>query len=467
MKRTRQRPAQQQVETGRPNLFINRNFTLLWSGQTISVIGDYLFDTTLILWIASQIALHQSWAPLAVSGVLVAVAIPTLLVPPIAGVFVDRWDKRWTMIRMDVVRAILILSLLLISSIAPLPAIGKIGAIYTIVFLTSCCAQFFNPSQLALIGDLVEEPLRPRASGLSQVSASFAVIIGPPLATLLFFAVGVRWALIADALSFAVSLGTLLAIRNARAGATEAAKQSGRFFSEMLEGLRFFFGNRVLVTLLISTIIAMAGAGAINTLDYFFVTRNLHASPTVYGYVGAAFGAGILLGAVLSSGLVGKIGVARSLGLALTGLGLMLIAYSRTTSLAPALALLFVGGALQAMLNVAIGPLVLQVTRRDLVGRVVSIIQPAATLTSLLSISLAGYLASTILVHFHATLGPISFGPIDTIFTVAGLLAGFGGLYALFNLRDTMPATVSLDSTPSSEESAQAATATVGNAPSG
>lgn len=178
----------------KPSLLINRNFALLWSGQTVSVIGDLLFDTTLILWIASQIALHQSWAPLAVSGVLVAVSVPTLLVPPIAGVLVDRWDKRRTMIRMDAIRGALILSLLLITGIIPLPfelsTTRQLGAIYTIVFLASCCAQFFSPSLTALIGDLVEEPLRPRASGLSQVTSSFAVIIGPPLATLLFLQSG-------------------------------------------------------------------------------------------------------------------------------------------------------------------------------------------------------------------------------------------------------------------------------------
>lgn len=241
--------------------------------------------------------------------------------------------------------------------------------------------------------------------------------------------------MVADALSFAVSFFTLLAIHAPKAATSVVPGERAHFFREMGAGLRFFFGNRILVTMLIAIVIAMAGAGAINALDYFFVTQNLHASPSVYGYVGAVFGTGILIGAILSSALVEKIGVARSVGLALTGLGLMLIAYSRMTTLAPALALLFIGGALQAMLNVAIGPLLLHVTRRELIGRVVSIFQPAVTLSSLLSVALAGYLASTVLADFHATLLSISLGPIDTIFTFAGLLALIGGIYALVNLR--------------------------------
>src|SRR5690348_18470932 len=72
-------------------LLINRDFALLWLGQAVSYLGDFVFDTTLVVWIATQLAVGQPWAPLAVSGVLVAATLPIFLVGPIAGVFVDRW----------------------------------------------------------------------------------------------------------------------------------------------------------------------------------------------------------------------------------------------------------------------------------------------------------------------------------------------------------------------------------------
>src|SRR5215468_3624319 len=90
---------------------INRNFGLLWLGQTISVIGDFVFDTTLVVWIATSLAKDQPWAPLAVSGVLLAASLPVLLVGPVAGVFVDRWNKRRTMLVMDAIRVVLVLAL--------------------------------------------------------------------------------------------------------------------------------------------------------------------------------------------------------------------------------------------------------------------------------------------------------------------------------------------------------------------
>src|SRR6185437_9991527 len=85
-------------------LFINRNFTLLASGQAISNMGDFLYSTTLLVWV---FVLTHSAA--AVSGVWIAQYAPIFLLGPIAGVFVDRWNRRRTMIAADVARAIVAL----------------------------------------------------------------------------------------------------------------------------------------------------------------------------------------------------------------------------------------------------------------------------------------------------------------------------------------------------------------------
>src|SRR5579884_4333090 len=86
--------------------FINRNFALLWWGQAISSVGDYAWDTALVLWIASVLARNQASAPLQVSGVILAAALPQIVVGPIAGVFVDRWDKRRTMVVATALQAV-------------------------------------------------------------------------------------------------------------------------------------------------------------------------------------------------------------------------------------------------------------------------------------------------------------------------------------------------------------------------
>src|SRR6185437_6299146 len=87
---------------------INRDYARLWYGQAVSVVGDAVFDTTLVLWISTKLAKGQSWAPAAVSGIMIAMFGAVMVVGPLAGVFVDRWHRRRTMLRSEVIRALLV-----------------------------------------------------------------------------------------------------------------------------------------------------------------------------------------------------------------------------------------------------------------------------------------------------------------------------------------------------------------------
>ncbi|HEY7346755.1 MAG TPA: MFS transporter [Ktedonobacterales bacterium] len=420
--------------TKKPGFFINRNFALLWGGQSISNVGDFVFDTTLVLWIATIIASGQSWGPLAVSGVLLTTALPIFLIGPIAGVFVDRWDKRRTMLTMDAARAILI-GLLLLVAIGKPPAFWQLSAIYAIVFLASACAQFFNPARFTLLGDIVEEPYRARASGLGQTTQSLATVIGPPIAAPLLFAVGVQWALIVNALSFAASFLTILAMRVPQASSSAADGQHGSFFQDFGAGIRFFVGNRVLVTLLITVILVTLGIGAINALGVFFVIQNLHAPASLYGWLDFSVGIGAIAGAIAASIFASKIGEVRTFWSCLLAAGISVIAFARMTSLPPGLVFAALAGLSIAPVNVVVGPLMLHATPREFLGRATAVLNPVQALASILSITLAGALASTLLHDFHATVAGLAFGPFDTIFMGTGILIMLGGLYAMVSLR--------------------------------
>jgi MFS family permease len=437
--------------TTRVGFFINRNYAWLWFGQGISLLGDEIFDITLVVWIATVLARTPDggiapWAPLAVSGVLIAATVPVFLVGPLAGVFVDRWPKRRTMLVADALRAVLVLSLLLFSNTLPLP-FGHVPlnvtltALYAIVFLASICAQFFNPARTTIIGDVVPREHLGRATGLGQTSASLATIIGPPLAAPLLISFGVQWALIINALSFLVSF---LAISQVRVAADVAPARDvatrGNVGKEFREGLTFTFRNRVLSTLLIGAAIATLGAGAINTLNVFFIKQNLGVDASFVGVLGSIFGLGAILGAVLGSLVVDRLGPARVFSLSAVVMGAVFLIFARQTAIGGALGLIFAIGILQALLNITTGPLLLGATPRELLGRVVSVLNPVIMLASLISVAVSGYLASTVLRGFHAQVGPFSLGPIDTIFTGSGALIVLGGIYALVRLgRATTP----------------------------
>src|SRR5579859_5648709 len=98
-----------------PGLRRNANWRRLWLGQAVSLTGDSVFDITIMLWVAVVLARGRPWAPAAASGVLIAAAVPIVVVGPIAGVWIDRWDKRRTMLASDACRAGVIASLLVVS----------------------------------------------------------------------------------------------------------------------------------------------------------------------------------------------------------------------------------------------------------------------------------------------------------------------------------------------------------------
>jgi MFS family permease len=432
----------------RTHLLINRNYGLLWIGQTISLFGDEIFEFTLLVWFAAILTRRpdgtlEPWAPLAVSGILIATTVPFFLVGPLAGVFVDRSDKRQTMLWMDAVRALLIAVSLLAANIVPLPFFpggtlplpARLGLVYAVVFLVSACSRFFAPARLALIGDVVEDGERPRASALAQGSAAGALVVGPLLAAPLLVAFGVQWALLIDILSFVASFLFILLVRAPEAARSVAHGERGHVGREFVAGFRFVYTSRILSTLLIALCMSTLGFGAVHALYVFFTTENLHASVSAVGLVGALFGAGGIAGAILWGATAERVGLVRLFCASVSGFGLALLVVSRMTSLAPGLALFFLIGVAQSGLQVAFAPLVLAAAPREMIGRVMAIFDPAERLAELISVGVAGYLASSVLLGFHGTLLGLSFGPLDTLFLCSGILMLLGGLFATMRLR--------------------------------
>lgn len=426
----------------KPSFFINRNFGLLWIGQAISQLGDMIYFVTLSLWIATIIAKDQPWAPAAVSGVLLAGALPTLTIGPFAGVFVDRWNKRLTMIRMDMIRAILLLLLIPLTGLLPLPFVPEplpvawqIGSIYFIVFAASICGQFFEPARFTILSEILPEAQRARASAMEETSGSAVKIIGPFLAAPLLFVVGVHWALIVNALSFVVSFVAIIAVRiPANTVVSDENKEKSNFLRELKEGMTFYRESRLMMTLFISVLIVTLGTGALDALLVFFFQKNLNAPTNLFGTLPMAVGSGSVAGAILAALLVKRLGTSRVFWLSLYIVGILLIFFARQNTLWPALVLLLLVGLPLGALNTSLGPLLMHVIPHNMMGRVVSVFTTGQTLCNLISISLAGLLG-TLFVGLHARVLGMTFGTYDTIYMVVGLLFMLGAFYAMVNLR--------------------------------
>ncbi|GIL27542.1 MFS transporter [Actinocatenispora comari] len=418
-------------------LWRNRNFVRLWTGQAVSIVGDFVFDTTLTLWIGVVLLRGRTFAPAAVSGLLIVVAVVTMVVAPIAGVFVDRWDRRRTMLVTDLVRAALVGGL---TAVAFLPAgtlsnVTLVVLAYAVVACSTAAGQFFNPARFAMIGAVVPAgPDRSRAGGIGQATNSIAAIVGPPLAAPLLFAVGVRWSLLINAASFLFSFLAVRAVR-VEPAPDPAGGARGGFRAEFLAGVRYVAANRVLRTVLIAVCVVTVGTGALNALNVFFVTDNLHAAAHWYGTIGMAEGIGSVLGALGAAAIAARLGNARVFAVGLVVVGLGTIVYARMPALLAGLVVIVVLAVPLGALNSVLSPLVLDATPPRLVGRVISVLNPTQQVASLAGVAVAGWLASIVLLGFDADVAGVHLGRLDTILLAAGLLVLIGGVYAMVALR--------------------------------
>ena len=201
-------------------MLVSREYAILWGAQVASAIGDSVFTVTLVLWVGDFIGAGHPWAPAAVSGILVAAGLGFAVAGPLAGVFVDRCDRRAVMIRTEVIRAALAAALAGLSflPLGALPAWSWLAAVYLTVFCLTAAGQFYTPARLALTGDMVpSEAGRVRAAGLTEAATSAAGILGPAVAAPLIFIAGPHWALAANAVSYAIS-GLVIRTAAARSG---------------------------------------------------------------------------------------------------------------------------------------------------------------------------------------------------------------------------------------------------------
>ncbi|MGY0233315.1 MFS transporter [Longispora urticae] len=419
-------------------MLINRNYRYLWLGQAVSLVGDMVFHTTLLLWVATVLLKGKSYAPMASSAVLIVASTATVLVGPVAGVYVDRWNKKRTMLRADLLRAALIAAL---AGLAFLPA-GSVPVALVLlltglaVALTTAVSQFFNPARAVMIGDVVPADQRGRAAGYGQATNALASIIGPPLAAPLLFTVGPQWALIANAVSFLASFAAIRAVRPPVTEVPAEPRADASVRAELVEGLRLIRRSRALVALLAVIVLSMLGVGAVNALDVYFIQENLHVSPNWLGALGGALGAGFLIGSLTGGRLGDRFGHGRTYRYGILAFAVLFLCYARSTGIVTGICALTALGLSLGVVNTVLTPIVLKLVPREYQGRFWATLIPVNSVASIGSMALAGAVAGSLSPSFRLDLGWVAFGRMDLIFTVGAVIALVGAGYGLVAMRD-------------------------------
>jgi len=275
----------------------------LQAGQAVSALGDAVLATSAVVWIDRDIAAGKAWAAAAVSGIPAAVYLAVAVAGPLAGVAVDRFDRRAVMAAAEFARAGLAgaLAALALMPEGRLPAAVWLGVLYAVVFLLAGAGQFTDPAKVAVIAALEPgDAGRARAAGLAEACKAAAVTIGPLIAVPLTLVAGIKAALAVDAATFTVSW---LAVRSLPS-APRPARGRGGTLAEFRAGLCCFASSRPLTALLTVTVTCQLGAGALTGLNVIAVTGNLHGTARDYGAAEALTGAGYIVGAIAAARLV-------------------------------------------------------------------------------------------------------------------------------------------------------------------
>ncbi|AKU16171.1 MFS transporter [Luteipulveratus mongoliensis] len=393
----------------------------------ISKLGDLVFDLTIVLWISTDIAKGETWAPAAVGGVLIAAALPVLLVGPIAGVYADRSDRHAILVRSNAVQAIAIASLLLIPILGDrLSRTADLVWIFAAIVLTSAAGQFFTQARTAMIAKTIPDELRTSAYSRQGSANSLLAIAGPPLAAPLYVALGASAALTVNALSFVVSSILLGLVKWDSKPDHAAAAQS--FWDSLRAGIRTVSTHRLLLAVTIALTIVTFATGMINVLEVFFVTDVLHRQAGLLGVLLMCFAIGTLVGTLTAPRIERRLSAASIFVWSLILVGIGIVLYSRMTSIVPAVVLFFLLAIPLGAANTVFMPMIMRSVPSELLGRATVAISVFPTVASLASMGATAWVVSTVMQDLDTDVAGLHFGPVDTVFTVSGLIMIATGL---------------------------------------
>ena len=390
-------------------LFGNRNFSLLWTGQLISLIGDRVHVIALGALVATR------GTELEVGFVYAMTAVPSVFFGPMAGVLVDRWDRRRTMIACDVVRAALVVSV-------PLAFEVDIALVYIIAFAIATVTLLFRPAKTAVVPVIAGERDLIAANSALAIPETAADLIGFPIAGLIVTALSAMLgaAFVLDAGTYVVSAVLLWAMILPRFIPEVTERLSVRaVWREMGEGFRFLWSQPALLANTLLSAVAQVAVGAEIVGSLLYAQQVVDPGALSFEQVYALILAAIAIGSVGAGIVIGAIGDRLPKGpmviAGFIGMGLSLVVAGLVTDPILAIVAFFAVGAFNMVFIIPTVTLFQELTPQRLMGRVVSSRQALVFGSIAASMALSGWLAGVI-------------GPAQVLVLSGAICAGAGAI---------------------------------------
>jgi len=385
----------------------SRDYRLLWIAQLVSVIGDKVHQ------IAMSVLVYKLTGSVAQVGVMLAVTtLPAVLFGVPAGVFVDRWDRRLTMVGSDVLRAAIVMCI---------PFLVSVGmpVVYLAAFAVATVSLFFEPARLSLIPEIVAQDELMAANSLDNVTQSVSELLGLAGAAGVVALVGVSTAFVFDGVTFIVS-AVFVGLVATSGRVVAAAPVRERFSVELRRGLGHVVEIPVLRDLV--GVYALAGACvaaailAVNGLALErFGSGAIDSRAVGLALLDGAITAGLLVGS-LSVGQSGSSAAGRKFLISLTVFGISFGLVAFAPSLVAAMPLLFIGGVANMWFYVPGATMIQMAAEPALLGRVFA----AKNAVSRVSISAGFLLAGVCAERIGLSSTVLAFGGVLVLVSLLG-----------------------------------------------
>lgn len=398
----------------------NRNFRLLWIGEGVSVLGDHFYMIALP-WLVLQITGDS----LAMGTVLALSAIPRALFMLVGGALTDRFSPRTLMLSSNAGRFVLVSFLTVVVSSNTV----EMWMLYTLAILFGIADAFFYPAQSSIVPQLVKNDHLQVANSLVQGTMMLTMLLGPALAGLLIAALGdghseaanmqgIAAAFGLDALTFLISLLTLVFIKSPQNETTEASEnilesiRSGLHFVWNDVPLRAFFSVVAVITFFFN--------GPFNIGIPLLADTRFPEGAVAYGTILSSWGAGSLIGMVLAGVLPSpnpkRMGTVLLSLVSMMGIGLALLGVSTTMLFASTIGLVL--GSVDGYINVFFVTWVQSRAPKAFIGRLMSLLMFSSIGLLPVSMGLSGALSRM---------------DVTLLFTTSGVVVALLGLGMTLN----------------------------------
>ncbi|WP_185448569.1 MFS transporter [Kribbella qitaiheensis] len=348
-----------------------RDIRLVLPARAVSYAGDS------IALVALMLRVHDSGRPGAVAALLMAFALPTVVMIPFAGRIVDGHDSRKVLVWASLLQAVTGVGLAFSSGLV---------ATLALVCVLQLGQAVAGPAWGALIPRVVGEELVGRTTGTSQALIGVATLAGSAAGGLLVGLSGYGGALLVDASTFVGLAVIARLVRTRRRPEVGAVRERG----DLMIGLRCIFEDRLLRILVPSLWVFVLVGEGVNVVEIYLIRDEVGIGAIGYGALGAATGAGAIGGAWITGRLKADLGRSRAVPAGIAGIGASCVLLGLATNVVMlAIGSVAIGWA-SGMLNAAVSTLMVTRTAEHLRGRVIAALGGTVRACSLMALPLGG-----------------------------------------------------------------------------